>query len=885
MASLLSGSTKPVLHVVVIGFHHKKGCQVEYAYPPLIEGGEVNSHEAPVEWKNLPSLAVPDGAHNFVKDTIYFHLPAREDTHKTVYGVACYRQINAAELKIKTDDITRSTVQKSVCVLSNLPLYGLIQAKLELITHAYFQELDFSRVSLLEETYNNLNASLTESLLDGGSQVYLGMNIKDLVIAFRHKIVVLFKLILLERRVLFTGSPVESLGNAMLSVLSLYPGMIEYGLVESTTYGVHKQISPTITSTNIGDNTEDFLEIRYSEDSRPEVDQYFSNEPESPTMDRGERLFNIKNSTTSFSQDANDSSKPCKDTLTEDTQVTNSENGKCANFDYNDIDPSLQYVDDYYTKEVKVNTQTSNVDNKTSVDNVNGSKRQLVLAEDSDMLVGVTQYEAVQAGKSIPKKGSVINIEECSLDIHDDYFLSTSPLEGSKTVPETESSSSSTKVGEDKALKKKKSSEDSVEELDSPESISQIDQEDCFSWEDDKLSLAIDTDKNELKLDDTAGLVSSFKEISMLERLQVSNLDVNNQSDTVDDEVGNHSNHTTSNTNTPVDDEVSNTPTSPAVKAASIRNKLSNAFSGISLKGKLRNKTLSREASQTSTTGSLDESVQHSNTGSQENSTPSTPVKTSDSFPMLPVLNQDDYGFPLPIFTKGCVCFPYLSLQYFDLLNDVNIRSFLIGATNMLFRHKRHLTDVLVDVDESKIEIHDKELQKVLVLTTADLRFADILVKAVTGVTDDGYFDDTEWEGNDEWLRAQFRVYLEGLLAAITSEDPKLSEDYGNAFVQCWKTTHSYKVWSSSSHPGFQNVQAGHPCQGHLSMTDIKVRLSHTMHNTEGGKKINAAVSSTGKYVVQTGKAVGGAITQAKSSLSSWFSTLTNDWKSTNEKQ
>jgi hypothetical protein len=29
---------KPVLHVLVIGFHHKKGCIVEYAYPPLIPG-------------------------------------------------------------------------------------------------------------------------------------------------------------------------------------------------------------------------------------------------------------------------------------------------------------------------------------------------------------------------------------------------------------------------------------------------------------------------------------------------------------------------------------------------------------------------------------------------------------------------------------------------------------------------------------------------------------------------------------------------------------------------------------------------------------------------------------------------------------------------------
>jgi len=43
------------------------------------------------------------------------------------------------------------------------------------------------------------------------------------------------------------------------------------------------------------------------------------------------------------------------------------------------------------------------------------------------------------------------------------------------------------------------------------------------------------------------------------------------------------------------------------------------------------------------------------------------------------------------------------------------------------------------------MDVHDRELQKHLVLTTADLRFADILVKAVTGATeeDGGYFDGT----------------------------------------------------------------------------------------------------------------------------------------------
>lgn len=41
--------------------------QVEFSYPPLIEGNSVESNEIPEEWKHLPSLALPDGAHNFVK--------------------------------------------------------------------------------------------------------------------------------------------------------------------------------------------------------------------------------------------------------------------------------------------------------------------------------------------------------------------------------------------------------------------------------------------------------------------------------------------------------------------------------------------------------------------------------------------------------------------------------------------------------------------------------------------------------------------------------------------------------------------------------------------------------------------------------------------------
>ena len=41
--------------------------QVEYSYPPLLPGRPVDSSDIPDEWKQLPSLALPDGAHNFTE--------------------------------------------------------------------------------------------------------------------------------------------------------------------------------------------------------------------------------------------------------------------------------------------------------------------------------------------------------------------------------------------------------------------------------------------------------------------------------------------------------------------------------------------------------------------------------------------------------------------------------------------------------------------------------------------------------------------------------------------------------------------------------------------------------------------------------------------------
>ena len=52
-----------ILYVLVVGFHHKKGCQIDYCYPQMklsnqnLEDNNFSpTHQLPSIWKTLPSL-------------------------------------------------------------------------------------------------------------------------------------------------------------------------------------------------------------------------------------------------------------------------------------------------------------------------------------------------------------------------------------------------------------------------------------------------------------------------------------------------------------------------------------------------------------------------------------------------------------------------------------------------------------------------------------------------------------------------------------------------------------------------------------------------------------------------------------------------------------
>lgn len=726
-----------IKHIMVIGFHHKHGYQVDYCYPPLEPNGPTFSTPTnpiclPDLWKTLPLLCLPDGSHNYDSDTIYFTMPDRQqpnnqfqydqsnnssaphqqqqssqqekqqpdkeheeqvdtdlmskpptnksfpiasqsnsynqeptsltsnknkktehlDGIKTIFGTACYRQIQADKLLNRTDDMTRFAVQKSVCILSSKPLFGLIRSKLEMITHAYFEELDFSKVSILKLTYDNLNSLLSRDSVKENA-IFLGLSARQLISQFGYNTLVLYKAILLEKKILFYKSPVRDLCSTILSICSLFTGLLESGGLDYSTCDL--QLSASL------------LEALKLLPQNPSFDSICCDHPNHPPKppQREERVL--------FS----------------------------------------------------------------------------------------------------PAKEQVVIISGCSSSLPD-YQSNLDEVDKS-----------------DEAIK-----------LCSP-------------------TLIPDT----------------------------------NQNQTTDETK-------TTSTNDPNDD------------GPRISNR-SDEFVVIN-----------------------DEDVfAHDNDHPDPSLVDSSLGDDQHAFKLCRIM-PEDCGLPLQIFTRGSFCLPYLSITYLDLLSDSRVKSFVIGATNFLFKQKRDMYDVIVDMEENNIIINDMNLKRCLTLTTEDLRFMDNLCKHVKSDTSNLFGmnefdlisqDITRWVGGDEWIRYHFRIYTLYLLKI--SRSPIGWELFNSYFVQAWKqTTNNYKIWESTGKQSLiDGLQCRHPSssgsnKAPLNFNDMKLKLSYAVNASEKGRMINQTLNGIGKWSIwnNIASAAGAAATTAAATISSASTQIVNNAKATN---
>ena len=95
---------KQIEHVLLVGFHHLVGSQIEFIYPPIEEDSDCNLTAEFLS--KISQKALPDGSHLQTFGQVFFIL---NDDKNLYHCISSYGQIEAALLP-QEDSISRTFV-------------------------------------------------------------------------------------------------------------------------------------------------------------------------------------------------------------------------------------------------------------------------------------------------------------------------------------------------------------------------------------------------------------------------------------------------------------------------------------------------------------------------------------------------------------------------------------------------------------------------------------------------------------------------------------------------------------------------------------------------------------------------------------------------------
>jgi len=244
--------------------------------------------------------------------------------------------------------------------------------------------------------------------------------------------------------------------------------------------------------------------------------------------------------------------------------------------------------------------------------------------------------------------------------------------------------------------------------------------------------------------------------------------------------------------------------------------------------------------------------------------------------------DTDNMGYPLSIFSGNYLLMPYACLQQHSLLKDVSRHNgFVVASSNVLFKAQRHLADVMIETEAPfDIEYRDPNLEKILKLSPADLRFIDALIAKVEGS------DETEWVGSDQWIRAQFAKYLNGLLFSTMTTESKARDDYGRNYIDLVTKTRHHKIWRFGSKSDFVLSRESFPHPAAIPtqnpFTDFKLRITSSLQSSQTGRLVEEKLTNT---VDKTMKTAGSWFSAIKASGVHQLQNIQNQLQTTSERR
>lgn len=200
-----------MLHVVALSFEHRRGNQIDRVFPPFPDEPQI------ADWnQGLPFIAIPDKAHGACSSTIQFTLPHPEMRNRCVYGLAAFRSIDTSELAAD-DRYVRNQVQKSLCVISRVPLFGELEKLLKTTIYDNFD--------CLPERLEEIHAFL-KTACEGEALPFSGISYAPLFQSLQTNVLVLVKAIIARHKILIFADNSELVSKMVCAVASLLPGFI-----------------------------------------------------------------------------------------------------------------------------------------------------------------------------------------------------------------------------------------------------------------------------------------------------------------------------------------------------------------------------------------------------------------------------------------------------------------------------------------------------------------------------------------------------------------------------------------------------------------------------------------------------------------------------------
>ena len=225
-----------ILFLALITFHHKQGGVVECTFPPkekIISSGKldelvdknnekINSKELVLDFilNILVNNCLIDGIHLVDTDSNFFFI---HDLNKIIYCLSYYVQKKTDDKEnIIEDDFQeniRGCIQKSICIVSTLPLFGNILTYDNYYTHLstqmnlYMNQKSLNDKSALIDIYNKLEKEFHQE------QKWM-FNLRKAFSILKNDLLIILKLILLEKRIIVFSQIPSNVSLVIMTFLS-----------------------------------------------------------------------------------------------------------------------------------------------------------------------------------------------------------------------------------------------------------------------------------------------------------------------------------------------------------------------------------------------------------------------------------------------------------------------------------------------------------------------------------------------------------------------------------------------------------------------------------------------------------------------------------------